>query len=184
MASSEDTQSTQGVQETPVQKYTGRRVQTFIPPTVDKNSNVLVPIRLVPRLDKWGYLSYEQVLRWLTIKKIDISTVSYIWMDGDDVIHFDLPEREAEKLLAMKIFETKSCSFDIEKERRFDRVPYIDMDQRREWSKSFAIPGLLSKVALPDPKIWLHAAFQNNAASQQQADDEPVYPSAIKRPRL
>lgn len=181
MASSEGTLS---IQETPVQKYTGRLEQTFVPPTVDKHGDVLVPIRLVPRLDKWGYLCYEQVLRWLSIKKIDISTVSYIWMDGDDVIHFDLPECEAEKLLAMKIFETKSCSFDIEKERPFDRVPYIDMDERREWSKSFAIPGLLRKVALPDIKNWTYPAFQNNAGSQQQADDEPVYPSATKRPRL
>ena len=183
MALSKDAQSTQGIQEPHVQKYIWSREPTFVPPTVDKDGNVLVPIRLVPRLDKWGYLSYAQVLRWSSIKKIDISTMSYLWVDGNDVIHFDLPECEAEKLLAMKIFETPRASFDVEREIRFDRVPYQDMDKCRECSKSFAIPGLLKKVALPDPKNWVRPAFQNNAASQQ-LDDDLIVPSALKRPRL
>ena len=181
MASSEDTQ---GVQESPVQKYIWRDVQTFVPPTVDMHGRVLVPIRLAIMPDDFGYLCYEQVLRWLSTKKIDISTMSHIWMDGNDVIHFDLPEEEAEKLLAMGILTMYGARYYVERERPFDRVPYINMDQRREWSKNFAIPGLVEKCRLPDTKNWVRPAFQNNAASQQQPDDDPIYPSVTKRPRL
>lgn len=183
MALSKDAQSMQGVQETSVQKYIWSREPTFVPPTVDKYGCVLVPIRLAIMPDDFGYLSYEQVLRWLSIRKIDISTMSHIWMDGNDVIHFDLPEEEAEKLLAMGILTMYGARYYAEKERPFDRVPYINMDQRREWSKNFAIPGLVEKCMLPDTKNWVRPAFQNNAASQQP-DDDPIYPSVTKRPRL
>lgn len=109
--------------------------------------------------------------------------MSYLWMDGNDVTHFDLPEEEAEKLLAMGLLEIKGARYCVERERPFDRVPYQNMDKRREWSKSLAIPGLVEKCRLPDIKNWVRPAFQNNAASQQP-DDDPIYPSATKRPRL
>lgn len=183
MASIEDTQSTRGVQETLVQKYVGVRKQTFVPPTVDKHGRVLVPIRLVRLPEDFGYFCDEHLLRYLIKNKIDVSTMSYLWMDGNDVTHFDLPEEEAEKLLAIGILELKGARYHIEVELPFDQVPYQNMDRRREWSKNFAIPGLLKKVALPDTKNWTRPAFQNNAASQQP-DDDPVYPSAPKKPRL
>lgn len=184
MAMSKDAQSTRDVQETLVQKYIWRDERTVVPPTVDKFGRVLVPIRLTIMPEDFDYFYNEQLLRCLTKNEIDISTMSYLWLDGNDVTHFDLPKEEAEKLLAIGILKIKSARYCVEVELPFDRVPYIDMDKFRKWAKGpLVIPGFVEKCRLPDIKNWVRPAFQNNATSQQP-DDDPIYPSAPKKPRL